>query len=106
MPRTSWTAKKSIETVLREADTTRSLINAKESFRIFFGHVMKREKLEHLVTTGKRSRGKQREKMLDGLTKWLNVGRMTDALKAKSDRDAWKVVIAYAKEQIEGIINT
>ena len=39
----------------------------------YFGHVMRREKLEHLVTTGKiegiRSKGKQREKMLDGLTK-------------------------------------
>ena len=37
--------------------------------------MMRREKLEDLVTTGmigiKRSRGKQREKMLDGLTKWL-----------------------------------
>ena len=31
---------------------------------------------------GKRSRGKQREKMLDGLTKWLYVVRVTDALKA------------------------
>ena len=37
----------------------------------FFGHVMKREELEHLVKYGmieaKRSRRKQREKMLDGL---------------------------------------
>ena len=30
---------------------------------------------------GKRSRGKQREKMLDGLTKLLKVGRVTEALK-------------------------
>ena len=39
----------------------------------FLGHVIKREKLEHIVTTGmnegKRCRGKQREKMLDGLRK-------------------------------------
>ena len=38
---------------------------------------LRREKLVHLVTTGmieeNRSRGKQREKMLDGLTKWLKV---------------------------------
>ena len=40
---------------------------------------MRREKLEHLITTGmmegKRSRGKQREKMTDGLawkqSRWL-----------------------------------
>ena len=43
---------------------------------------MGREKLEHLVTTrmikGKHSMVKQREKMLDRLTKWLNVGQVTD----------------------------
>ena len=40
---------------------------------------MRRKKLEHIATTemidGIRSRGKQREKMLDGLTKWIEVGR-------------------------------
>ena len=63
---------------------------------------MRREKLEHLVTTGmverKRSRGKRREKMFDRLTKWLKVGRMTEAVKATRDRDAGKVMIAYAKD--------
>ena len=62
---------------------------------------MRREKLEHLVTTGmikeKLSRGKQPEKVLDGLTKWLNVGCMTDALKATRDTDTWKVMTAYPK---------
>ena len=42
-----------------------------------FGHVIRTEKLKHLVTTGriegKRSRGKQLEKMLDGLAKWLHI---------------------------------
>ena len=32
---------------------------------------------------GKCSRGKQNEKILDGLIKWLQVGRVTDALKLK-----------------------
>ena len=44
------------------------------------------------------SRGKQHEKMLDGLRKRLKVGRVTKALKATRDRDAWKVKIAYAEE--------
>ena len=47
--------------------------------------------------TGKIER-KQCEKMLDGLTKWLKVGIKTDALKMARDRDAWKVMITYAKE--------
>ena len=42
--------------------------------------------------------GKQREKMLDGLTKWLKLGRLTEALKARRDRDACKVMIPDAKE--------
>ena len=45
--------------------------------------------------------------MLYGSTKRLNVGQMTDALKARRDRDAWTVMITFAEEQgtylIEGI---
>ena len=79
MLRISWTAKKSNETVLREADKMRSLINTIPKCKTtFFGHVMRREKLAHLVTTrmikGKCSRGKQCTKILDVLTKWLKEG--------------------------------
>ena len=63
---------------------------------------MRREKQEHLVTTGmvegKCSRGIHHEKMSDGLTKWLKVGRVTKAVKVSRDRDAWKVMITYTKE--------
>ena len=50
---------------------------------------MRREKLGvgHLVTTGmiegKLSREKKCGKMFDGLTKWVKIGQVTDALKAK-----------------------
>ena len=48
----SWTAKKSNETVLQKADTTRSLINSIHKHQATsFGHVMRREKLEFLVIT-------------------------------------------------------
>ncbi|GFO05216.1 hypothetical protein PoB_003172100 [Plakobranchus ocellatus] len=43
---------------------------------------MRRGKLEHLVTTGKfegkRSRGRQREKIMDGLATWLGPGKVSD----------------------------
>ena len=92
MLRISWTAKKSNETELREANTTRSLTNRiRKRQATFFVHVMRREKLEHVVTTGKIegkcSRGKHREKMLEGLTNWLQEGRVTEALKATRDRE-------------------
>ena len=64
---------------------------------------MRREKLEHLVTTEmieeKRCREKHQEKMLNGLTKWLNIGQVADALKVMRDRDGWKVIVLCAKEQ-------
>ena len=48
MLKISWTVK---ETVLQVADTTRSLINKIHNRQAtFFGHVMRREKLQHLVT--------------------------------------------------------
>ena len=63
--------------------------------------MMRREILDHLVATEmievKRCRGKQREKM-KGLTKWLNLGQVTDALKATRDRGGRKVIIVCAKE--------
>ena len=63
----SWTAKKSNERVSREADTTRLLLNRPLN-RIpmcqatFFGHVIKGEKLKHLMTI-RMIKGKQRERM-------------------------------------------
>ena len=71
MLRISRTAKKSSETLIGRADTTRSLINrTRKRQATLFGHVMRREKLEHIVTTemidGKGSGGKQRKMMLDG----------------------------------------
>ena len=61
---------------------------------------MIREKLEHLITTGmmegKRSRGKQREKMTDGLANWLGAGKVVEILKATKDRGIWKDMIANA----------
>ncbi|GFO49528.1 C-type lectin fold protein [Plakobranchus ocellatus] len=57
----------------------------------FESHVMRRGKLEHLVTTGKfegkRSRGRQREKIMDGLATWLGTGKVLDTLTAVKDDD-------------------
>ena len=74
MQRILWIAKISDECVLRETDTTSSLMRKiRNRQATFFGHVIRREKLEHLVITGmierKRYWGKQREKMLGGLQK-------------------------------------
>ncbi|GFO35708.1 endonuclease-reverse transcriptase [Plakobranchus ocellatus] len=97
-------SKKTNDTVLEEAHTTRLLISKiRKRQATFFGHVMRREKLENLVTTGmlegKRSRGKQREKLIVGLTDWLKAGKSLEAIEATKDRKKWRTMIANAVKQ-------
>ncbi|GFS19686.1 endonuclease-reverse transcriptase [Elysia marginata] len=66
MLRVPWTARKTNEEVLKETETTRSLMNRIRRHQAkSVGHIMRREGLENLVTTGrmegKKSRGRQRE---------------------------------------------
>ncbi|GFO29423.1 endonuclease-reverse transcriptase [Plakobranchus ocellatus] len=98
MLRIPWTAKKTNGRVLNEANKRRSQVNS-----CVLGPVMRRGKLEHLVTTGKfegkRSRGRQSEKIMDGLATWLGPGKVSDILAAVKDRDLWRDMIANAYKQ-------
>ncbi|GFO37936.1 hypothetical protein PoB_006444100 [Plakobranchus ocellatus] len=92
------------ERVLNEANKRRSLVRTiRKRQATFLGHVMRRGKLEHLVTTGKfegkRSRGRQRQKIMDGLATWLGTGKVLDTLTAVKDRDLWRDMIANAYKQ-------
>ncbi|GFN81473.1 hypothetical protein PoB_000797900 [Plakobranchus ocellatus] len=98
------TAKKTNERVLNEANKRRSLVRTiRKRQATFLGHVMRRGKLEHLVTTGKfegkRDRERQREKIMDGLATWLGPGKVSDILAAVKDRDLWRDMIAKAYKQ-------
>ncbi|GFN88697.1 eukaryotic translation initiation factor 3 subunit f [Plakobranchus ocellatus] len=103
MLRIPWTAKKTNERALNEANKRRSLVRTIRKQATFLGHVMRRGKLEHLVKTGKlegkRSRGSQREKIMDGLATWLGTGKVLDTLAAVKDRDLWRDMIANAYKQ-------
>ncbi|GFO07285.1 hypothetical protein PoB_003379000 [Plakobranchus ocellatus] len=95
---------KTNERVLNEANKRRSLVRTlRKRQATFLGHVMRRGTLEHLVTTGqfegKRSRGRQREKIMDGLATWLGPGKVSDILAAVKDRDLWRDMIANAYKQ-------
>ena len=48
------------------------------------------------MISGIYNRGKHREKILDGLTKWPHLGQVIDALKVTKDRDVWKAMIVHA----------
>ncbi|GFO00102.1 hypothetical protein PoB_002660700 [Plakobranchus ocellatus] len=48
---------------------------------------------------GKRSRGKQREKLIEGLAGWLKAGKSLEAIEATKDRKKWRTMIANAVKQ-------
>ena len=103
MLRIPWAAKKTNEMVLKEAETNKSLVQTiRNQQATFFGHAMRRESLEHFLTTGKlhRNISKGREKMLDSLKSWLGAGRVTDMMSAARDRDVWKDMIANAMRPV------
>ena len=101
MLKLSWTEKRRNEEVLKEVGQTRNIMS---KFRRrqsgFFGHIMRRGRLEHMVTTGKiegkRDRGRQREKMLDGLTRWHGARSPAELIDKTKDRELWRGMTAYA----------
>ena len=96
-----WTAKRSNEEVLKEVDQTRRIMDHfRKRQSSFFGHIMRRGKLEHTITAGKiegkRDRGRQREKMLDGLTRWHGAQSPAELIDNTRDRELWRGMTAYA----------
>src|SRR5579871_6194918 len=76
MLRTPWTDRKRNEDVLKEINSKRQLHNhIRRRQSTFFGHILRRGKMEHIVTTGKlngrRGRGRSRERILDNPILWL-----------------------------------
>jgi hypothetical protein len=88
------------EEVLRRIQAKRSLLsNIRSRQARFIGHVLRREKMEHLITTGKiegkKGRGRPREKLLDGLAKWMSTEPLAVIKKVRS-RACWRAMIADA----------
>ncbi|GFR88629.1 retrovirus-related Pol polyprotein LINE-1 [Elysia marginata] len=103
MMRIPWTANKTKEEILTEAQTTRQLITKiRKRQAKFVGYVIRRNQLEHLVTTGKfdgkRGRGRPREKMLDSLADWMNIEKPSEMIRKISCRVGWRSMIAHASQ--------
>ncbi|GFR67402.1 endonuclease-reverse transcriptase [Elysia marginata] len=101
MMRMPWIAKKPNDTVLSETKTKRALINKiRKRQATFIGHIMRRERQEHLVTTGmfmgRRGRGRLHEKTTNGLVSWLGVGSTVEMIKTTRERYVWRGMIANA----------
>jgi ribosomal 50S subunit-associated protein YjgA (DUF615 family) len=81
------------EDILKQVNEKRKTIKelGKKQSR-FIGHILRKGKLENIVTTGKingrKDRGRQREKMLDSLTKWHCRKSTTELIACTRDRES------------------
>jgi hypothetical protein len=99
MMKVPWTAKVSNKIILQMANETRTLIkDIRKRQSDFFGHIVRKEQIEHIVITGKisgrRDRGRQREKNLDGLANWLGERSITEMINKARDRNGWRCMTA------------
>ena len=77
--RVPWTARKSNQSILKEFNPQHSLEGLMLKLKLqYFGHLMRRtDSLEKTLimgkTEGRRRRGKQRMRWLDGITDWMDM---------------------------------